>query len=301
MSRDASRYALPPGPADRARYFIPEHMTALYYSPAYAGLSEPKRRRYNQLAAVYLNEMFIFFEDVLAEAVLGALEGEPLPAELAGRLADFRWEEKRHTEMFLALNEAAAPELSAEGGFRFMRLPRGARPLLLAAARRPRLFPLFIWLMLIQEDRSLYYSRHVLAGKDALEPRFVHAHRVHLADEAAHVRADGELLERYWASAPAWWRRVNARLLRWVLGEFFTAPRRAGLRVVEAWAMEFPDERPRLGFWLATARGLEDNPEFQASLYSRAVVPAAFAGFDRWPELSGLSTELPAYAPEPAR
>lgn len=301
MTRDASRYALPAGPADRSRFFIPEHMTALYYSPAYAGLSEEKRRRYNQLAGVYLNEMFIFFEDVLAEAVLGALADGPLPKGLADRLADFRWEERRHTEMFLALNDASAPELPAVGGFRFMRLPPGARALLLGAARRPRLFPFFFWLMLIQEDRSLYYSRGVLAQKDSLEARFVHAHRVHMADEAAHVRADEELLGRFWAPMPPFWRKVNARLLRWVLGEFFTAPRRAGLKVVEAWANEFPDERARLPFWLKAARDLDASPEFQASLYSRAVVPAAFSGFDRWPELASLSKVLPAYRPEAVR
>lgn len=286
---DASRYTLPPGPADRSKFFIPEPMTALYYSPAYAALSEEKRRRYNQYAALYLNEMFIFFEDVLAETVLGALLSGPLPKDLAERLAAFRWEERRHTEMFHALNRAGAPELYAGGEFRFIRVPVAARGLLDAAARRPRLFPFFFWLMLLQEDRSLYYSRCVLAEKESLEPRFVHAHRVHLADEAGHVRSDEELLARFWAPAPAFWRRLNARLLRWVLGEYFTAPKRAGLRVIEAWAAEFPEEAARLPFWLKTVRDLEGSPDFMGSLYSREVVPATFSGFDRWPELAGLA------------
>lgn len=297
MTEAADRYALPAGPVDRSKFFIPEPLTALYYAPAYAALSEEKRRRYNQYAALYLNEMFVFFEDVLAETVLGALLEGPLPKDLADRLAAFRWEERRHTEMFHALNRAAAPELYRDREFRFIAVPAAARALLDAAARRPRLFPLFFWLMLLQEDRSLYYSKAVLAEKDSLEPRFVHVHRVHMADEAGHVRADDELLERFWAPVPGLWRRANARLLRWVLGEFFTVPKRAGLRVVEAWASEFPDEAARLPFWLKTLRDLERDPAFQASLYSRAVVPAAFAGFDRFPELSGMSAALPAYAP----
>lgn len=302
MSGDAARYALPPGPADRSRYFIPEHLTALYYTPGYAGLSEEKRRRYNHYAALYLNEMFVFFEDVLAETVLGALlqrKGSDTFASngLAERLERFRWEERRHTEMFHALNKAAAPELYEGGEFRFIRASGLARSVLDFAARRPRLFPMFFWIMLLQEDRSLYYSREVLKEKDALEPRFVHVHRVHLADEAGHVRADDELLELYWAPVPAFWRRLNARLLRWVLAEFFTVPRRAGPRVIEAWASEFPDEAARLPYWLAELEALEGNREFQASLYSRAVVPAAFAGFDRWPELEGMAAAMPAYAP----
>ncbi|TPW20738.1 MAG: Uncharacterized protein FD126_1384 [Elusimicrobia bacterium] len=300
MTRDEARYRLPPGPADRSRFFIPEHLTALYHTPGYAGLSEEKRRRYNHYAALYLNEMFVFFEDVLAETVLGALLSGPLPAGLAERLEAFRWEERRHTEMFHALNKAAAPELYAGGEFRFIRASGAARALLDAAARRPRLFPMFFWIMLLQEDRSLYYSREVLKDKDALEPRFVHVHRVHMADEAGHVKADDELLALFWAPVPAFWRRVNARLLRWVLAEFFTAPRRAGPRVIRAWASEFPDEAARLPYWLSALEDLEHSPEFQASLYSRAVVPAAFAGFDRWPELEGMAAAMPAYAPEKA-
>ncbi|MBI3299079.1 MAG: diiron oxygenase [Elusimicrobia bacterium] len=297
MTRDPGVYALPPAPVDLTRFFIPERMTQLFHTPGYAGLSLEKRRRYNQLTGLFLNEMLVFFEDILAETVLGALLAGPLPKAVAEQLAAFRWEEQRHAEMFKALNRKAAPALYRGRDFHFVRVPRAARLLLDAAARRPRLFPLFLWVMILQEDRSLYYSREILKLKDVLDPSFVHVYRVHMADEAGHVRADLDLLERYWAPVPAPWRRVNARMLRWIFGEFFTVPKRAGLRVLETWAAEFPDEAARLPYWRSQLAALPASRDYHASLFSRESVPAAFAGFDRWPELAGMSRELRAYVP----
>ncbi len=297
MRRVAADYLLPADPVDRSRFYIPEHITPLHYSARFRALPWEKRLAYNQTHALYFNELVLFFEDVLAETVLGALLEGALPPALAARLEAFRWEEARHAEMFRALNRACAPDLYARTDFHFLRLPPGGRAAFLAAARRPGLFPMFFWLMILQEDRSVYYSKEILRERDALEPHFVAAHKIHMADEAGHVKADEELLARYWAGAPAPLRRANAALLRWILGEFFNTPKRAGWRVVEWWARGFKDEAARLAEWRAELRALEHSEGYHAALYSRESAPAAFAGFDRWPELAGLGSALRAYRP----
>jgi len=79
----------------------------------------------------------------------------------------------------------------------------------------------------------------VIAQRDELEPHFVRMHRTHLADEVGHVRWDEELIETLWQLANPVLRKVNGKLLGWMLGEFFNAPKRAQLNVVHELALEF--------------------------------------------------------------
>ncbi len=91
----------------------------------------------------------------------------------------------------------------------------------------------------MQEERSLYFSKSCLEKADELEPRFVAIHRAHLADEVGHVGWDGELLDWLWPRTGRTMRRVNVRLLEWMIGEFFLLPKRSGVRVVAQLAREF--------------------------------------------------------------
>src|SRR5438045_2876207 len=87
------------------------------------------------------------------------------------------------------------------------------RPQSMAIAAQPRLFPLFLWLALLQEERSLYYSKRCLARSAELEPQFVATHRAHLADEVGHVERDEELLDWLWPQVGPLLRFINVRLL----------------------------------------------------------------------------------------
>jgi hypothetical protein len=91
-------------------------------------------------------------------------------------------------------------------------VPRGWLAPLNWAARRPRAFPMFFWLMMLQEERSLFLSKEFVRQGDLLEPHFVATHRAHLADEVDHVRWDEELLDLLWSGANRYLRRVNAGL-----------------------------------------------------------------------------------------
>lgn len=271
-------------PVELARPFLPEPMTPLFFTPGYATLSPSERVRYNQLQGLYFNEQIAFFEEVVGGHVLPALLGDYELAGMRDSLRQFAEEERRHTALFRELNRQVAPHLYARGDFFFIRVPRVWGLLLEWTARRPRQFPMFLWLMLLQEERSLYYSREILRSRRDLEAAFVQAHRTHLADEVDHVRWDEELLDRLWGGCSPAFRRANAALFRWMLAEFFYTPKRAQLRVLDQLVEERPELAARLPELRRQVRALERDPSYRATLYSRRVVPRIFARFDRWPE-----------------
>ena len=280
---------------DHTKRFIAERFTPLFHTSAYCLLPPAARLRYNQLHALYFNEQVTFFEQEMLSPALLALRSASLPANLANGLRDFFDEEQRHTAMFRALNKRCAPELYPDDGYRFIRVALPWRTLLGEVSRRPRLFPLLIWLALLQEERSLYYSKGCLEHATHLEPHFVATHRAHLADEVGHIGWDEELLDWLWPRTGDTLRWINSRLLNWMIGEFFLLPKRSGLRVVEHLVSEFPqlDAEALYG----GMRELETNSAYLHTLYSRDVTPRTFARFDAQPEFALLARTLPGYRP----
>jgi hypothetical protein len=280
---------------DFSKRFIPEQFTPLFHTPAYHDLTVEQRRRYNQLYATYFTEQIIFFETSLSESVLLKLADSPLTGPLAAAMRQFLEEERRHTLMFRALNRACAPDLYRDRDFYFIRVPPVYARVFDWVARRVEFFPMMLWLMLLQEERSLFYSRAILRHGGDLERHFVDVHRIHLADEAGHVRWDEDLLDRIWTACPPLLRRFNAELFRWMVGEFFNTPRRGGLRVVSHFASEFPELTPRLPELRQQLFALSRSPEYHRSLYSRQIVPRTFARFDKCPEFFLLGRTLYGY------
>src|SRR6266481_6109260 len=254
---------------DHRKRFIPEEFTPLYHTPSYRVLTEEQRLRYNQLQAIYFNEQIIFFETAIGRPVLESLLRASLPLQLSIGLGQFLEEEQQHTEMFRQLNQQCAPQFYGAGHFYFIQPPPAWMAVLSWATQHPRLFPMFLWLMLLQEERSLFYSRKVIAQREELEPYFVKTHRTHLADEVGHVRWDEELIEALWERANAVLRRVNARLFGWMLREFPALS-----------AMEPEMQRQLLA--------LSEDGCYQKSLYSREIAPKSFARFDSSPEFRSL-------------
>ena len=233
-------------------HHAPPGIAPLEFIPAYTELSPAHRVRYNQLFGVYLNEQTAFFEEQIAESLLPPLiKDKKIPGELRANLQEFLDDERRHSQMFRSLNTSLDPELYPPGwnGYRFVKPKPAALRNLRATASRPRTFPFWIWIMLVQEESSLHFGRRVLHHREALDPEVVKTHRIHLADEAAHVAWDLELIETLWAKSSRTKRSFNARILRYVMREFFTSPRRANLEVARQLATEFPELSPRLPKW----------------------------------------------------
>jgi len=282
---------------DRGKPFIPEELTPLFHTPSYRELTEAQRLRYNQLQALYFNEQIMFFETVLGRPILGALLRAPLPPRLADGVRQFRDEEERHTEMFRQLNRRAAPHLYTDRDHHFVQVPAAWRAVTAWAVGHPAWFPLFLWLMLLQEERSVYYSRGHLRSRSSLEPCFVAVHRAHMADEVGHVRWDEELLDVLWRRAGPSRRRLNAKLFAWMLEELFSTPKRAQLRVVDELCRELPELREHRPEMRRQLLALSRDEGYRATLYSREIVPRTFARFDAAPELRSLA--ICGYRPLP--
>lgn len=282
-------------PVDFARKFIPEKLTPLFYTPEYRRLAPEHRLRYNQLQALYFNEQIIFFETMIGRGIMESFLRQAWNDGFGEKLQRFSDEEIRHSEMFRQLNRRCAPQYYGPRDFHFIRVPRHWATALRWMTRRPRVFTLFIWLMLLQEERSLYYSKEFIRRSEAIEPHFVACHRAHLADEVSHVRWDQELLDRIWQQTGRFLRTVNARLFAWMLGEFFSTPKRGQLQVLEELVREFPELRSREPVLKRRLSALPRDQTYQLSLYSRDIVPLCFARFDQWPELRVMERAIRGY------
>jgi hypothetical protein len=282
---------------DHSRFFMPEELSAFYFTPAYATLTEAQRLRYNQLNALYFNEQIMFFEKSLARNVLGYFMQQPLPADLKSGLQQFLKEEEQHTAMFQALNRQCAPEIYVHHEFHFIQVPPLAAKMLDALSKRPNWFPFLLWLMHLQEERALFFGRAFLKATDALEPHFVAVHRKHLADEAGHVRWDEELLDWVWPQTGLWLRRLNARMLGWMISEYFSTPKRTALRIVAALVKDFPSLQSQYPEFCRQLRALGTDSAFRCSLYCPENVPLTFQRFDAWPEFKSLVRAMPGYIP----
>lgn len=282
---------------DYSRHFIPEHFSPLFYTPVYAELTDEQRLRYNQLHGCYCNEQIMFFEKFVAENVLTGLLRTRDAKPLLPQLRVFLEEERRHAQMFYDLNRLCLPRLYEREEIHFVKIPFGLRVLLDWITPHPWFFPLFVWLMLLQEERAVFLGREILRLKEEIEPHFVALQRVHLGDEIGHVQWDQEILALIWSKATRRFRKLNAAMLRGILREFIITPKRANLRVVAELVSEFPELTPRLPEMRLALLALAHNRDWNLSLYSRSIVPKTFALFDRWPEFSSLSRVLCGYQP----
>ena len=231
--------------------------------------------------------------------MLPALYERPgrIGSDLAQDLRRFEEEEKRHSRWFRELNHRVDPQRFRleEGSYVFVPMDRRTKAVTAWFARRPFSFPCWIWLMLLQEERSIAVARECLRKDVNLEPAFRELHRKHLADEIDHVRWDLKLIERLWLPMPPWKRRLQARLFGLMMAEFFTAPKRAAKAVLQALLDEFP-ELQALGPQLQRElRELTRSRDYHASLYSRETTPRCFALFDRLPEFRDIGRHLLAY------
>jgi|SRR6266850_1926410 len=282
---------------DFSRWFMPEELTPLYYTPVYKGFSELQRLRYNQLNALYFNEQIMFFEKALARNVLGYFLTKPLPEELQSGLRQFITEEERHSAMFLRLNRQCAPEIYARNDFYFIQVWPMAGGILNAISKQPEWFPFLLWLMHLQEERATFFGRVFLKCADSLEAHFVAAQRKHLSDEIGHVRWDEALLDEVWPKTRPVLRRFNVKLFGWMINEYFSTPKRSALRVVAALIEEFPPLRPQYPEFCLQLRELGNNPAYRQSLYCQENVRDTFKRFDAWPEFALLTQVMPGYVP----
>jgi hypothetical protein len=281
-----------------AVWFLPEHITHLYYSPVYATLSRAQKLVYNRLHACYHCEVCSFLETELPRYYLEAASARHIPSRLMGEARALADSEKRHSAAFRALARELSPALYSGKEYVFAGPFLRASLLFRTMLNWPALRPMLLWIALIQEERGVFFSEEILRQAERLDSRMVDWQQEHLADETGHLSLGEALLPLYWDGSPLWVRHLSGGLLRLVLREFLSAPKRSGVHVIEYLVKECPELRPRKDELIKAMRGLDHNPEFHHSLYSRSIVPKTFRLFDRYPEFRDLGRSVRGYSPE---
>jgi hypothetical protein len=260
-------------PDDWSRPFIPERLTPLRLTPAWALLSPSEKLRYNQLQGLYFHEQIIFFEQELIVPMLRAARPLVVDPDLRRSLQTFEAEENTHSADFHTLLKELRPEWYGRSWRHFVQTGPVTRALLSTMLRHPRRFPFLIWLVQLLEERTMFASRLYLEEPDRYPAAILAGQRRHLIDEANHVQWDIALLRQLWPATPRWLRRLNIRLLDWMVGEFIAVPRRAALRVIDALAADIPNLSVPAATLKSQLLALGDQPEFRAAVFGRDAVP----------------------------
>lgn len=268
--------------------FIPERLTPLPFTPAWAALRPAERLRYNQLHGLYFHEQIIFFEQRMIVPLMRALQPGVISPALRDALDVFIAEENTHSTRFHALLAELRPAWYRTRWQHFVRSSGAADAVLAFMVRRPRWFPCFLWLVQLLEERTMFASRLYLADAGRFPESVLALQRLHLSDEADHVQWDIALIEEFWGRTPAWLRRMNVRLLNWMLGEFIAVPKRAALRVVDALAEDVPDLSVPASELKKALRTLGAAPDFRRAVFGRDAVPRTWKHASTAPDLHPL-------------
>ncbi len=268
--------------------FIPDRLTPLPFTPVWRELRPHEQLRYNQLHGLYGLEQIIFFEQALIVPLLRALQPIVSDDRLRQSLDVFAAEENAHSAGFHRILRELRPAWYGEGWRHFVHTGAVADAIFGAAVRRPQIFPALLWLVQLLEERTMFASRLILADETAYPATIVTAHRQHLADEAGHVQWDAALIAELWPRTPSWLRRLNDRILDWMLSEFIALPRRAALRVIDALAAELPDLSVPPARLKSALRALARREDFRAQVFGRDSVPRTWKQASTAPDLPCL-------------
>lgn len=272
--------------------FIPESLTPLAFTPLYASLDAADRLAYNRLHGLYFLEQTIFFEQIMGRPALDQLMKIAPTEAMRVEMMDFAKEEDAHSSWFRELLREIEPTWYADKDFHLLAASAPMRWLMRLMSRGIRWLPALLWLQLMAEERALYFGLQFMNDDDDLDERFRAVQRRHLADEPGHIRRDELFIRWLWPATPRWLRMANARLLAWLLREFFLLPKRSGRRVVEDWLADRPRLRPRRAEIRQAIRALGQNPAYLRTLYPRQRLPRTSALARLWPEMAFMESFL---------
>jgi len=289
------------GLVDFSKPFIHEHLTQLYFTPAYKTLSFELKLRYNQLYALRVNEQFMMFEKDFINRVIDRLGQSSFILKqevLCQNLRTMMQEEMLHHESFARLNRHCRPNLYQNSERYFNRFGFWEDRLFRILTHFPGLLVFLLWYIVAMEEYSLVLSRAMFENTSSslgeIEPHFVTLHKEHFKDEARHIHLDLHLLHQCHPKSKAL-RTINARLFMMFVKDMMT-PKRSGLNLLRHFIQECPELSPKQDELIQQLLALKHNREYLCSMFSRDNMPHSFAFFDTIPELKNLAKILPGAA-----
>lgn len=282
----------------RARW-IPEALTPVAHLPVHHEMAPEERLRYNQLSALAFAEKYVFLEEVLLVPALEAVLRSPrarVAPEVAAEMRLFCEEERKHSEAFWRLCEAAAPELYPRRAFRYVSGGPLARAFVASTHAAPTVLTAWIWLALFFEETTVRVSR-MHAREAGLEPLFRRVHDAHMREEMSHVPLDRFFLEGLFDPQTSVGKRASLTLF----GQFlrrFAHPRATPLAILREIEGRFPRARrarlaSRAARELSGREGAEGMGRYREELYSPKAAPLTFALLRSYPESDAALARLP--------
>lgn len=251
------------------------------------------RRRYNQIYALAVNEIFSIFEKELLVPILTKQVQRNQEDPLYARA--LRWfceEEDKHAEMFRRLNRAAEPQFYQQKKNSPYFLSKDANPLGYALVQlirsQPDWLSVWIWISVYFEERTLIYSKFYLKKDQThLSAVFREVHKLHMLEELYHVELDEVIIDRFYKSRSVFNKKVAAFIFDLVL-QSYSAPRRMSQAIAQILQREFPACHTEIRACLEELPQLKNRKEYQKQFLGETAAPRTWKLMRQQPEMQRL-------------
>ncbi|MCD9142398.1 AurF N-oxygenase family protein [Streptomyces albireticuli] len=192
-------------PLVEGKWFWPPELLSLYGTPLWRRMSEEQRVELSRHEAAALASLGIWFEVILMQLLVRHLYDKPLTsAHVRYALTEIA-DECRHSKMFARMIEkSGAPEYPVS------RLHHGLARVLKTVSTTPGSFA-----CTLLGEEILDYMQRLTFPDERVQPLVRGVTRIHVVEEARHVRYAREELRRQMARCPRW----EAGLTRLSAGE----------------------------------------------------------------------------------
>ncbi len=186
-------------PLEPGKWFLPERMVSLYGTPIWDRLSEEQRIELSRHEAASLASAGIWFEVILMQLLARHIyDLDPRSSHVAYALTEMA-DECRHSRMFARMvTKLDTPYYRPGGVTRFL------GRVLKTTATTPGAFTA----TLLVEEILDRIQRQTFPD-ETIQPLIRGITRIHVVEEARHVRYAREELRRQMASCPAWERQLT--------------------------------------------------------------------------------------------
>ena len=186
-------------PLEPGKWFVPEQLVSLYGTPLWRGMSEEQRIELSKHEFASMASAGVWFEIILMQLLTRHIyDLDPRSSHVTYALTEMA-DECRHSRMFArAVEKVGTPYYGPGGVTRFL------GRVLKTTATTPGAFTA----TLLVEEILDRFQRLTFADP-SVQPLVQGITRIHVVEEARHVRYAREELRRQMATCPAWERQLT--------------------------------------------------------------------------------------------
>lgn len=272
-------------------YWTPEFITPWYYLDSYHHLDEFVKRRYNQLYALAINEIFTVLENEMLVPILKKLSNRfKAETDFYRCLVAFYEEEEKHSKMFDLLNRTAEPRFyntTVDNQYYLCRRASvNSINLVKLMSHFPDFLSAWLWFTIYFEERTIIYSKAYLKKDQVhINKVFKEVHKLHLLEELYHVELDEVIVDRFYKNKSPINRNFAAFVFKKLLNSF-SAPKRMSFGLAHILITEFPQNKGQIQSCLNELPQLKSNSEYQKIYFSQSSFPKTRKLMSQFPEFN---------------